>query len=136
LSIFKNIFINKALVKKGKFQINCLYNREDIHSLNIILQTSSLLASSWLTCQKLSQENKSKDRTILVEYYDNEAKKFKNNLEDLHNLFGLPLPSDKEKVKKFFKKLAYKSDEINKTEKNLQKFNKVLESRNISPLST
>jgi hypothetical protein len=136
LSIFKNIFINKALVKKGKFQINCLYNREDIHSLNIILQTSSLLASSWLTCQKLSQENKSKDHTILVEYYDNEAKKFKNNLEDLHNLFGLPLPSDKEKVKKFFKKLAYKSDEINKTEKNLQKFNKVLESRNISPLST
>jgi hypothetical protein len=104
--------------------------------LNIILQTSSLLASSWLTCQKLSQENKSKDHTILVEYYDNEAKKFKNNLEDLHNLFGLPLPSDKEKVKKFFKKLAYKSDEINKTEKNLQKFNKVLESRNISPLST
>jgi hypothetical protein len=104
--------------------------------LNIILQTSSLLASSWLTCQKLSQENKSKDRTILVEYYDNEAKKFKNNLEDLHNLFGLPLPSNKEKVKKFFKKLAEKADQINKTEKNLQKFNKVLESRNISPLST
>ena len=136
MSIFKYTFINKALVKKGKFQINCLYNREDIHSLNIILQTSSLLASSWLTCQKLSQENKSKDRTILVEYYDNEAKKFKNNLEDLHNLFGLPLPSDKEKVKKFFAKLGEKADQINKTEKNLQKFNKVLESRNISPLST
>lgn len=136
MSIFKYTFINKALVKKGKFQINCLYNREDIHSLNIILQTSSLLASSWLTCKKLSQENKSKDRTILVEYYDNEAKKFKNNLEDLHNLFGLPLPSDKEKVKKFFAKLGEKADQINKTEKNLQKFNKVLESRNISPLST
>lgn len=136
MSIFKYTFINKAKVKKGKFQINCLYNREDIHSLNIILQTSSLLASSWLTCQKLSQENKSKDRTILVEYYDNEAKKFKNNLEDLHNLFGLPLPSDKEKVKKFFAKLGEKADQINKTEKNLQKFNKVLESRNISPLST
>lgn len=136
MSIFKYTFINKAKVKKGKFQINCLYNREDIHSLNIILQTSSLLASSWLTCKKLSQENKSKDRTILVEYYDNEAKKFKNNLEDLHNLFGLPLPSDKEKVKKFFTKLGEKADQINKTEKNLQKFNKVLESRNISPLST